>query len=473
MKSFLLVVLLACASPVARAQTYYLDLTYQTLNVPTRMVAVDKVIDGRAGHPPIGIVYRGLAGKSAAVAFRQGLETDLTNFVQAQLPARPTDHAVVLCLRTLHIGETMGGNKEQATADLTADVYARIPEGYQFVQSVGAHASAFGRETTGLHAGHVAQLLSQCFNQLNQANWAAVASQPVRTLAELLTDVPAPLTAGGRRGPAILREAPRRGIYYRFEQFLTNQPDTLSAFVVDTIWRRYKSPLAALQWQQVARVKPRASAATGGYTLPEELWGFSDGHQAFVRYDKQFFPLMRQGNFFTFVGEAPVDQLYAAAEAQAQGRAAVLAGAVGAALARTRGINHTAEPMPYGLDLRTGAIGPYPGLHTPVRSDTAYLYVYRLPQATDAAPLQVYADGRAMGLLGPGQYLELPWSRFGKPLQVCLGDWPVAKPCQFVVPNTTQLNYLKINAPNAPQPWQWMPPAQGSADLDELDKQRP
>ncbi|MBD2723880.1 hypothetical protein [Hymenobacter armeniacus] len=45
-----------------------------------------------------------------------------------------------------------------------------------------------------------------------------------------------------------------------------------------------------------------------------------------------------------------------------------------------------------------------------------------------------------------------------------------ASPCQQVVPNTVQLNYLKINSPKDTHPWQWMPPAQGSADLDELDK---
>jgi len=82
----------------------------------------------------------------------------------------------------------------------------------------------------------------------------------------------------------------------------------------------------------------------------------------------------------------------------------------------------------------------------------------------------VSVDGRQIGSLRPGQYLELPWFRFGKPLELCLGDWPVAKPCQYLVPNTAQLNYLKINAATSPQPWQWMPPAQGAADLDELDE---
>ena len=208
MKAFLLAGLLVSASLAARAQTYYLNLTNQTLSVPGRAVAVEQVVDGRTGHQSIGIVYRGLGSKSAAVAFRLGLEIELTTFVQAQLPARPTDHAIVLCLGSLHIGETMGGAKEQATAEMTADAYAHLPDGYHFVRSVGAHASAHGYETTGRHPGHLAQLLSQSLSQLESFDWLAAASQPARTRAELPNDAPAILAAAGHRGVAILREAP-------------------------------------------------------------------------------------------------------------------------------------------------------------------------------------------------------------------------------------------------------------------------
>ena len=133
-------------------------------------------------------------------------------------------------------------------------------------------------------------------------------------------------------------------------------------------------------------------------------------------------------------------------------------------------VDHSAEPTAYALDLRTGVVGPYPSLYAPARLDTAYLYIYRSAQATGPEPIKVSVDGRQIGSLRPGQYLELPWFRFGKPLQLCLGDWPVAKPCQYLVPNTAQLNHLKINTATSPQPWQWMPPAQGAADLDELNK---
>ena len=476
MKSVLLLLLLAGASLAARAQTYYLDLSYQVLTLSDNTLAVEKVVDGRAGQPPIGIVYRGLNGKSAAVGFRQGLETELTSFLQVQLPPQATSgHTIVLCLRSLHIGETMGGNKQQATADLRADVYEHLPTGYHFVRSVGSYASAYGHETTGRHAGHLVRILSDCLHQLSAADWAEAARQPARTLAELPADVPAPPAAGGSRGPAILRAAPRRGLYFRLDQFLTNQPDTSSTIMVDTIRRRYQSQLAAAQWLRVARVRPLASNAVLHRVLPADLWGFSDGQQAFVRYDKQFYPLMPQGSSFTFVGEAPTDQLHAAALSQKQQRNGVLFGITGVLMSQTTVPDHTAEPMAYGLDLRAGAIGPYPGLHTTLRPDTAYVYVYQLPQNQPASVggagrVVVVAEGREAGVLSPGQYLEIPWTRFGKPLRICLSGLPLDNSCLLVVPNSSQLNYLKLDATNPRQPWQWVPAAQGAAALDELDR---
>jgi hypothetical protein len=268
----------------------------------------------------------------------------------------------------------------------------------------------------------------------------------------------------------VLRETPRRGLYHRFDQFLANRPDTGLVFRVDTLRRRnYRSRLAMVQWLGVAHVRP---VAGGSYeTVPiADVWGFSDGQQVFVKHDKQFFPLMRQGSFFTFVGEAPPDQLYEAALAEAQGRAGMMAGVLGAGIASTNVPDHTAEPMAYSLDMHTGAVVPYPSLRTPLRFDTAFVYIYRPAQAVGAEVVSVFVNGREMGALRAGQYLEVPWARFGKPLQLCLNGVAVANPCQYLVPNASQINYLKVNGVKGAQPWQWMPPAKGSADLDDLDK---
>lgn len=464
--------LLTAAGLAAHAQTYLINLTDLRLAVANRDFAVEVVMDARPGHPPLGIAYRGANYKSVAIDFPQGPAIALTQFIQAQLPARPTDHSVLLCLRVLHVSESVGAASELATADFTADVYEHLPDGYHFVQEIGAQVLNQGREVTRWHAPHVAQVLNRGLDQLVGANWLAAAARPARALAELATDQPLPAAARLKARPiAILEEAPRRGVYRRFEQFQTNRPDTTLAFRLDTLRRRFQSELATAKWWGVAWVRP---VAAGPVALPAaaDIWGFSDGRQLFVRQDKQFYPLMRQGGFFTFVGEGPFDQVYAIARVQAQTRAAMMAGVVGVGLARTHIPDHTGEPLAYNLDPRTDQRAPYPSRTMPLHSDTAYVYVYRRPQSglAEPRPVGVMVEGQEMGALRPGEYLEVPWARYGKPLRLCLSGLSLVHPCQYIVPNTGELNYLKIDTANPNQPWQWVSTAQGTADLDELDK---
>ena len=466
MKPFLLAGLLLLLNLAVQAQVYYLNFASDVLSVPGRTLAVEQVVDGRDGNPAIGLVYRGLHNKAAAVLFRQGLGPDLTAFVQAQLPARPTDHLVVLCVRQLRVSETLRTMSEQASADLSLDVYVHLPDGYHFVQSAGAHTKEGGLETTWQHSGHIVTLLGQCLFQLDQADWEAATTRPALTLVQLPTDVPAALTGGGRRGPMppILREVPRRGIYYSFEGFLANRPDTVLPFQIDTIRTRFRSQLAALKWLNVARLRPLVpkSAGSSHRTVPTDIWGFSDGQQLFVRHNKSFFPLARQGNFFTFVGEAPLDVEYMRAASEAQARAQLTG------IATVRAIDHSAEPMAYSLDMRTGELAPFPGMRSPARLDTSYVYVYRPSQTAGPEKLKVYLNGREAGSLRPGEYLELPWPYYARPLQLCLGG--LANSCQYLVPNTTRHNYLKVTPAVRTRPWQWVSATQGEADLDELDK---
>ncbi|NML65577.1 hypothetical protein HHL22_10205 [Hymenobacter sp. RP-2-7] len=466
---------LVISSLAAQAQAYYLSLAATPMPLVDCPVAVEQVLDGRGQQAAIGFVYRGLGNKPAAVLFKRGLGPELTDYLHAQLATRAADHPVVLCLRQLRVSEELGSLREQANADLAADVYEHLPDGYHFVQSVGAHTSAHGLDLTSEHASHLAQLLAQCLNQLTQADWPAVTARPALPLAQLPADAPASLGPAGRRSPgaAILREAPRRGIYHGFEQFLANRPDTTLAFQLDTLQLRHKSALATRKWLGVARVRPLPTQR--GTALPAELWGFSTGQQLFVRHHQHYFPLMRQGSFFTFVGEAPVDLEYAHARAEAQGHAMMMAGAVGAGVAPVRATDHTAEPMAYAVDMRTGGLAPFPGLNAgdPFRLDTAYVYVYR-PAAPTPGPaaVRVLLNDQVAGSLGPGEYLELPWPAYARPLRLRLEGLPGPSPCQYLVPNARRRNYLRLTPTTPAQAWQWVAPAQGEADLDELDRLR-
>jgi hypothetical protein len=179
MKQLLLSLVLVAACLGARAQAYYLDLSHQRLEVPGRTVAVEQVLDGRHGDLPMGYAYRGLSNnRPLAIAFRQGLGPELTAYIQRQLPARPTDRQLVLCLRQLHLNEEHTLGIEGATAYLNLDVYLHLPDGYHFVQSIASHTAARAPEVTKLHAVHLARMLNYCLGQLAQADWARGPAQP-------------------------------------------------------------------------------------------------------------------------------------------------------------------------------------------------------------------------------------------------------------------------------------------------------
>jgi hypothetical protein len=154
--------------------------------------------------------------------------------------------------------------------------------------------------------------------------------------------------------PTILWKAPRRGVYYSFEQFLANLPDTTLAVRPDNTSLSLPSSNARTLWQGVARVRPLMTDSQGKrLSIDKVVWGFSDGQQMYVQQEKRYFPLVRQGNFFTFIGEKPLDVGYMRARAEAQARAKItVISPVGAS-------DHTGEPMPYALDMRTGQLAPF------------------------------------------------------------------------------------------------------------------
>ncbi|WP_210517887.1 hypothetical protein [Hymenobacter terricola] len=449
----LLILAVLIAGRAAQAQIYYLDLNQQTLDIPNRALVVEQVLDGRPNQAAaIGTVYRGLNNRPAAAFFRQGLGPELTAWLKLQLPSRPTDHAVVLCVRQLRVSEVMNGMTELAAADLALDVYAHLPDGYHFVRSVAAHTNVRALETTAIHAPHIAKMLEDCLLQLAGVDWARASRLPVHTLAQLPADNPLKTAR-----PAVLRaSAPRRGVYFLFEQFLNNRPDTATQLRLDTL------RLTAAGWEGTTLLRPRVHTATGDRVAPREVWGFSDGRRAYIRHGKVYRLLNRQDDFYTFVGAAPLD--VQAVNQRSQQYAA--AGALGAILASPD--DNTGQPAAFALDMRTGQVAAFPPLGQAQPSDTAFVYVYR-PLSGSPAPQRIMLDDREMGQLRPGEYVELACPRFGHIVRLSSGMAGGA--ALLLVPNAAAANYIKLQDSPKPGAWQWMPAREGEAEVDALEKQ--
>ncbi|MDO7854283.1 hypothetical protein [Hymenobacter convexus] len=461
--------LLAGAAAPAMAQTdhsaphakpYYLDLKEQTILLPERDWYVAQVIDARPGQSAIGVINHGISNKQRAVLFEQGLVPELTAWLQQQAPRADPNHAVVLCVRQLRVGELVDGKSWGGTssADLVADVYAAHPDGYHFVRNVADRISAPGVSLDFEHSVRLATLLGNCLRQLAVVDWAAADKRPARTLAQLATDRPQAAR------PAIARVgAPRRGVYFTVDDFLANQPDTLTRLQLDTLRANTLAAGSASEWRGTMVLKVHARSATGSRVPGREVWGFSDGRQAYVRQLNFYRPLTRQADCYTFVGAAPIDMM-----AMNQRNKKLLENSL-AGLGHFGGNmnDQTGQPMVYSLDLRTGLVAPFLTPGQPLRKDTAFVYVYRPASAPDAAQ-RVFLNDHEVGQLRPGEYLELPWPHLGRPMRLSMGT--LGGPATLAVPSTATANYVKLLNASATSPWQWMPARQGEADVDALER---
>jgi hypothetical protein len=218
-------------------------------------------------------------------------------------------------------------------------------------------------------------------------------------------------------------------------------------------------------WKGTVQLKAKARSSSGERVASREIWGFSDGRQAYLRDDNVYRPLTRQGDFYTYVGAAPVD-LVAHAQRVWGGQSTRNRPTTG----RGDAYDNSGEPLAYSLDLRTGQTAPFPPQGQPHRADTAFVYVYR--PAGGAADFQrVLLNEREVGRLRPGQYLEVTCSHYGDAVRLSL-DSP-SGPALLLVPDATAPNYVRLlPTTTAITPWQLMPRRQGEKEVDALEKPR-
>lgn len=283
--------------------------------------------------------------------------------------------------------------------------------------------------------------------------------------------------------PPILRAAqPKSGVYFSFEQFVANRPDTTAQVQLDsvrgntlrakTLGRNTNTNGPGWEGTILLRAKVRTAS---GRTVPlQQVWGFASRGQAFVRQGNLYRPLTRLRDFYTYVGAAPID--YEATRQRAKslafgwGNAAAPGGTAGhpitGALPNTPD-DDSGQPMVFAINMQTGYVAPYPPPGRPLTADTAFVYVYRAANGPAQAQ-PILLNDHLIGQLRPGQYLEIMWPHFGNAMRLSMGT--AGGPTLLAVPNTTTTNYVKLQAGPALSPWQWMPTAQGEAEVDALEK---
>lgn len=424
MKLCYLPFLLLPLSSYAQGPVYQVEMTTQTLTLPNPKFYVAEVLDLRINKNTIGWVQRGLNNLPTPANLKDGAAPCLTKWLQGQLPAQPGARPVIMRIHNLRVAEVTKATSEKASATVDVDFVVQQPDGNYYVLLRHPDEEIHGGlETTGFHDDNIAVCIQRGLMLLNTLPWEQrlAGAQPLN--AEQIHyrngKVPAPYTY-----PILTAATPTRGIYTSFLDFRRNQPDTATPFEVE------RKPRTSAEWQDTDEITLYNSTGATRTELPK-VWGFSDGHQLFIRHRNRYYPLRRAGNDFLFEG-------HAGADAGAMSTAGVVGGLAGTAIAAAATSGKRQE---YTLDMATGRVSDFVYMERLSQRDTAMVVVYRRPGGVKNT-VDVLLDGKPLGELAANNMLEIPWTNKTQEVTLCTGGATPA--CYSFIPDFTAVNYVEL-----------------------------
>jgi hypothetical protein len=438
------------------AQGFVVKLPQRALSTPVSGYRVVKVLDNRLDRTSLGTVQRGIDNHREPARFRQTLDSVILAFAGQQLVA-PNARHVVMRVHALQITEETRFGSERATARATVDFLVQDGEQYYPLLSAAVGVETKGLDVTGQHADNLAKVLEDCLRQL-----AALppTQQPSADSAPLTW---AQVEHGDGYNPYLFpiqrTKAPKRGIYRTFQEFQNDSPSVNEV------------PFEIVKQPRTNHKKWGDQPVINAFYLPvpphrerhqvRNAWGISDGQSLYIFQSGEYFQLAPAGTAYTFTG-------FALPSNSAITTAVIVGGLAGAAIVSAA----TNGPMKYELSMLTGNLRPLGTRDSFTDADSAAVYVYRRADAGPATPLQVLVNGKAVGTLGPDQYLALAWRDRRHDMAICLQG--PGETCYTFVPlfgTATYLAYTQETATSKPE-LKVVPPKQGAFQIKHLKARR-
>ena len=447
----------ALAQP-RQAPPYVIDLSAQPLAVPTRTFYIRQVLDGRTTRGGIGTVRRGMGNVPQRADLKPTVALALQALVDQQLPARPTDQPLLALVRTLHVQEDFTFTTEQASDAVALDFYLLDAQGnVHFALATSDTVRSKGLETTARHPRQLVQAIQACLTQLTRVDWASVAAQPGRPVAELLGARP----VASATYPVLTDSVRPAGYYRTFLDFRNNSPVAGPVVVVP-------ERVFGKGWAGISTYTPHVQGPDGsrGAQL-RGAWGFSDGRQLYVLFHRRYWLLARQGNSFGFVGPGAADPGAASTAAVLGGvTGGIVGGVVGGAMAAN---STSGRPIAYSLDLLTGLITTLTDDERTAPPDTVLLHVYCRKSSLGTKPEPVYLNNVLVGRLAENQALTIPYTDHISEVRLRLGT---RKDRELVLrPDFLAPVYVKVGRypdDDTLSPLEVVPAKVGAADLQAV-----
>ncbi|MDJ1504828.1 hypothetical protein [Xanthocytophaga agilis] len=432
-----------------------LDLGSSTFLNKTFYIA--RVVDARSDKETVGTVQRGVLNRNAPASFVGSLESQLQDFFNRGLSAKQGYTPVIVKVNQLVIAEKRTATMETATAFAELDFIVSRNDSLFLLFQISSSVKRDGMDVTGFHDDNIADALSKCMIKFAKSPWKeSLYIGSVLTSEQLLTNTP--LKPELPDLPVFMGAAPKRGIYLSLRDFLENSPDNSAQFMLDIKPRKGKS------WEGIDRVIPYLIQSDGSQNKLKNVWGFSDGSQAYIYYNEDYFPLVQKGNTFVFDGFVPLPNNVYIVTPPASGVAeAVITGVVaGAVVASTAAILagslSKSSRQTYQLDIKTGDIKAWDVASHQAKTSTQssantvtklLLYYKKGKGSTTSVTIQLNSATDTVSVkLSADQYQEVIWGDLSSEVTVCVNGR--ANPCYTFSPDATKTNYLEY-LPSATQ----------------------
>ena len=263
---------------------------------------VARVVDARPSQTALGYTKAGGA-VAQPLLFRDNLATTMQNYFARFASGQTQAVPLVLRLTKLTVDEEAHYlSMSKVTATMEAVFYAPQADGTyravaNFTQTLERPISGGASATLVSHTANLdALFLNAAAVGANQAAW--LATGPAYSAAQVAaTQQPAAAL------PLLQPRAPRKpGFYYSWAEFESNNPSEPGVPEVET------RPFAGSQWMNDEEVKPYHTS-NGKRMLATDVWGFSDGKQAYIRQERDFYLLRPHENDYVFLGRTGTDAL--------------------------------------------------------------------------------------------------------------------------------------------------------------------
>jgi len=232
----------------------------------------------------------------------------------------------------------------------------------------------------------------------------------------------------------IENETPKRGVYAFYSDFLNNKPSIIDSFYVN------ESPRSQPVWQGTNSVKPRYANKN---RKVKKVWGFSDGKQAYILNELEFFPIVTEENKLVFYGYDRVDNSGAVA-------AGAIGGAIGGGIAASAALSKAkSEKIRYTIHPTNGtAVHPKGALNNSLNASVEImneLIIYRRSRKESEDEAKFVVNGKELYSFEQKSYVLLEYPLSIGSATLCTGS--DFKDCIIVALNHEEPTYVECTYP--------------------------